>query len=60
MVTKPILTRTKPTAVHFQISEMTLWRWRQDSTFPQPLQRGRVVLYDIAAIEAWLAGGEVA
>lgn len=59
MVTKQILTRTKPTAAHFQISEMTLWRWRQDPTFPQPLKRGQVVLFDIAAIEQWLASGEV-
>ncbi len=50
-----VKTRPKQTAAHFQISVMTLWRWRQDPTFPQPLQRGQVVLYDIASIEQWLA-----
>lgn len=54
----PVRTRTKETAKHFKISTMTLWRWRQDSTFPQPLKRGQVVLFDIAAIEQWLAGSE--
>jgi len=53
-----VRTRTKETAKHFKISTMTLWRWRQDSTFPQPLKRGQVVLFDIAAIEQWLAGSE--
>lgn len=48
-------TRPKQTAAYFQISVMTLWRWRQNSTFPQPLKRGQVVLYDIASIEQWLA-----
>lgn len=52
------LARTKPTAAHFQISEMTLWRWRQEDTFPKPLKRGRTVLYDLAAIEQWLNGAE--
>ena len=54
--TPTVKTRPKATAAHFKISVMTLWRWRQDPAFPQPLQRGQVVLYDIAAIEAWLNG----
>lgn len=50
------LTRPKPTAEHLQISIMTLHRWRQQADFPQPLKRGQIVLYDIAAIKGWLAG----
>lgn len=50
----PYLARTKEAAEHFKVSEMTLWRWRQDLTFPKPLKRRRMVLYDIAAIEQWL------
>lgn len=45
-------------AQHFSITKQTLWRWRKKSDFPQPAVRGRVVLYDIAAIEAWLAKPE--
>ena len=59
-ITPTTKTRPKNTAAYFGISIMTLWRWRQDPTFPQPLQRGQVVLYDIAAIEEWLEAGEVA
>lgn len=50
----PYLARTKATAEHFKVSEMTLWRWRQMEGFPKPLKRGRTVLYDIAAIEEWM------
>lgn len=53
-----LLHRTTDTAKHFKISEMTLYRWRKTKGFPQPLKRGQVVLYDIAAIKQWLAGGE--
>lgn len=49
--------RPKQAAEHFSISAMTLWRWAQNPDFPKPLKRGGVVLYDIAAIENWLAGG---
>ena len=52
--TPPATARPKQTAAHFQISAMTLWRWAQQDGFPQPLRRGQVVLYDIAAITAWL------
>lgn len=53
MVT-PRLERTKATAAHFRISEMTLWRLRRLEGFPQPIKLGRAVLYDIAAIEKWM------
>lgn len=53
------LARTKAAAQHFQISEMTLWRWRQHDQFPKPLKRGQTVLYNLAAIEQWLLAGEV-
>jgi predicted DNA-binding transcriptional regulator AlpA len=55
-VTAVKLARPKQTAGHFQICIMTLHRWREQSGFPQPLKRGQVVLYDIGAITAWLAG----
>lgn len=51
------LDRAKQTLEHFSISHMTLWRWRQHPDFPQPLKRGRVVLYDVDAIEQWLSEG---
>ena len=49
------LNRPAQTAKHFNISLMTLHRWRKQDGFPQPLKRGQIVLYDIAAIEQWLA-----
>lgn len=52
------LTRPKTTAQHFQISTMTLHRWRNADGFPAPLKRGQVVLYDVQAIEAWLEGAQ--
>lgn len=52
------LARTKPTCEHFSISHMTLHRWRKEPDFPQPYKRGRMVLFDLPAIEAWLAEGE--
>jgi len=51
------LSRAKQTIEHYGISQMTLWRWRKCPKFPQPLKRGRIVLYDIAAIEQWLSEG---
>ena len=51
---KQILTRPKATANHFSISVQTLWRWRKLTNFPQPLERGKVVLYDIKSITEWL------
>lgn len=51
--------RTKEVTEHFQISAMTLWRWRQLETFPKTLKRSGArngaVLYDIQAIEQWMA-----
>lgn len=51
-----ILSRPPETAKHFKVSHMTLLRWRNQEGFPQPLKRGRVVLYNIAEIEQWLEG----
>jgi hypothetical protein len=48
------LARPKKTADHFQISLMTLHRWRQQAGFPKPRKRGAVILYDIPAITLWL------
>lgn len=59
--TTPItLARPKQTAKHFNISKMTLHRWRKRPGFPQPLQLGQVVLYNIPAITSWLNGSGVA
>lgn len=40
------------------ISRMTLWRWSNEPDFPKPIKRGNTVLFDIAAVQAWLEGGE--
>lgn len=52
-----ILARTKETCGHFKVSHMTLHRWRKEPDFPQPYKRGRTVLFNIPAIEQWLADG---
>lgn len=54
--TTPRRARTKAAAAYFQISVMTLWRWTKLQGFPQPLKMGRVVLYDLDAIEQWMEG----
>lgn len=38
------------------ISQMTLWRWRQDPSagFPRPITIRRRNFYDRAEIDAWL------
>lgn len=41
------------------ISRTTLWRWIDQPGFPKPVKRGNTVLFDIAAVEAWLEGGNV-
>lgn len=50
------LARPKQAAEHFQVTTMTLYRWSKQPGFPRPLKRGQVVLYNVAAIEVWLAG----
>lgn len=55
-----ILQRTQETANFFQVSKMTLHRWRKEKDFPHPLKRGGVVLYNIQAIQNWLKMGEAA
>lgn len=57
-VTSAVLTRPKQTAKFFNISAMTLHRWRNSQGFPQPLKRGQVVLYNVSAINTWLENGE--
>ncbi len=43
-----------------QVSRQTIYRWvKLDPTFPQPIKRGNTVLFDMAAVDAWL-NGEVA
>lgn len=53
-----MLKRAKEAADHFQISVPTLYRWRQEKGFPQPIKRGQVVLYDTEEIRKWLEKGE--
>ena len=53
-----MLKRAKEAADQFSISVPTLYRWRQEEGFPQPVKRGRVVLYDTEAIIKWLEKGE--
>ena len=53
-----MLTRAKETARYFSISIPTLHRWRKEAGFPQPLQQGQVVLYDIEAIKQWMKEGD--
>lgn len=54
---KVVLLRTSQTMEHFRISRSTLYRWREQSGFPQPLVRGRVILYDTEAIKEWMRQG---
>lgn len=48
------LLRTQQALAHFGICRSTLYRWRDQQGFPQPLTRGRVVLYDTEAIKEWM------
>lgn len=48
------LEKSKETTEIFKVSLQTLWRWRQDPTFPEVLQYGKTILYDINAIFDWL------
>lgn len=48
------LTRPTETAEYFKISERTLLRWRSAENFPQPIKRGRIILYSVKKIKAWL------
>ena len=41
------------------ISRTTLWRWIDEPGFPRPVKRGNTVLFDVAAVEAWLEGANV-
>jgi len=41
------------------IGRTTLWRWSNQPGFPKPIKRGNTVLFDIAAVEAWLEGASV-
>lgn len=49
--------RPEPTAAHYGISRMTLWRWERQPGFPVPIRRGNVILHDLAAIDEWLRKG---
>lgn len=39
-----------------QVTRQTIHRWSKDPAFPQPVKRGNTVLFDMAAVEAWLTG----
>ena len=51
--------RYKDVCAALSISRTTLWRWGQISGFPKPIKRANTVLFDLEAIEAWLAEGEL-
>lgn len=39
----------------FDISRSTLWRWRRNNLFPQPIQIGeRFQFWDLHEIEQWV------
>lgn len=41
----------------FQVTRQTIHRWSvKDPTFPKPFKRGNTVIFDMAAVEAWLSG----
>ena len=42
-----------------QVTRQTIHRWAMtDPDFPQPIKRGQTVLFNMAAVEAWLNGEE--
>lgn len=50
--------RYKDLTAALDVSRTTIWRWIDQPGFPKPVKRGNTVLFDIAAVEAWLEGGE--
>lgn len=40
--------------VKYQVSRTTWWRWNQVPGFPQPLRLGRLVRWDVEAVDAFL------
>lgn len=49
-----ILIRPKPLAELLDVSTQTIWRWAKMEGFPQPIKKGRIVLYDQKAVIKWL------
>lgn len=49
--------RYKDLCAALGVSRTTLWRWIDEPGFPKPIKRGNTVLFDVAAVDAWLAGG---
>jgi predicted DNA-binding transcriptional regulator AlpA len=37
----------------YNISDMTLWRWRKNRGFPDPMKVGERSFYDLELIEQW-------
>jgi predicted DNA-binding transcriptional regulator AlpA len=57
---QPRFARPKSVCERYQISRGTLWRWsRALEGFPQPVRAGRVTLFDVNAIDAYLTKGGV-
>lgn len=50
--------RYKDLCEAFGVSRTTVWRWIKEPGFPDPVKRGRIVLFDIAAVDAWLNNAE--
>lgn len=54
-----ILIRPKPLAELLDVSTQTIWRWSKMAGFPQPIKKGRIVLYDQKAVINWLGQPEI-
>jgi hypothetical protein len=50
----PVALRPEDAAVLISVSPRTLREWRRTGYGPRWLQRGRVVLYPVAGLTAWL------
>jgi excisionase family DNA binding protein len=48
--------RPKEAAKALGVSERVLWQWTRDGVIPH-LRQGRVVLYPVEALRAWLRCG---
>lgn len=45
--------RPQQMAQYLSIHPSSLWKLTLDDTFPEPIKRGSVVLYNLSAVEAW-------
>ena len=50
----PILTSTEVRNLCGNISQMTLWRWRESMDFPKPLTIATRNYWQLSEVNAWL------